>query len=257
MPRVASHRQSAFTLVELLVVIAIIAVLISILLPSLSKARRAAQVVQCASTLRQIGLAADMYAMTSKYYPGTYIRDGITYHWFKSLIPLMQGSTGGLETNYPKSVKFTQCPTHVSIVYPKPDPTWSGYTSVANGLQVISSYCFNSFDAAPLLLNTEGSGPSQPVKPGQIRNGAEFALATETNLGSRYSNWNLRAQWKNSGNGWIEQQANSSYHYGTHGRFPLNPTNTVAYRGKGNVLWADGHVTAEDYLPVKNVNWRP
>jgi prepilin-type N-terminal cleavage/methylation domain-containing protein/prepilin-type processing-associated H-X9-DG protein len=71
--KVSSDR--GFTLVELLVVIAIIAILIAVLLPVVIGAKRQAQQVQCASNLRQMGIAMAMYTQQYKYFPGAVLVD--------------------------------------------------------------------------------------------------------------------------------------------------------------------------------------
>jgi prepilin-type N-terminal cleavage/methylation domain-containing protein len=77
--------MKGFTLIELLVVIAIIALLVSILLPSLSRAKELAKRTVCASNMRNLGTTFQLYASeNNQWLPAYTASDGFGYHgeWF-------------------------------------------------------------------------------------------------------------------------------------------------------------------------------
>ncbi len=86
----------AFTLVELLVVIGIIALLISVLLPSLAAARRSAKSVTSLSNLRQLGIGLVQYRIENKgYYPVAAwqgLPDRPRMRWADAIYPYMKNT---------------------------------------------------------------------------------------------------------------------------------------------------------------------
>lgn len=96
-------KRNGFTLIELLVVIGIIAILIAILLPSLSKARDMAKASACASYLKTFGTGFEMFAAQDKKQARTsgafdYLRDGDVRKigWVADIINLKVGIPGSM-----------------------------------------------------------------------------------------------------------------------------------------------------------------
>jgi prepilin-type N-terminal cleavage/methylation domain-containing protein/prepilin-type processing-associated H-X9-DG protein len=119
-----SSAWCGFTLIELLVVIAIIAILAALLLPSLSRAKRKALTVQCASNVHQICLAESMYASEhggfyAWTWTGTVISHGVA--WFTHIQPFL------------KSTNVILCPTKIRAAPDTPPPNvFSDDLSVAS-----------------------------------------------------------------------------------------------------------------------------
>jgi prepilin-type N-terminal cleavage/methylation domain-containing protein len=94
----------AFTLIELLVAIAIIAILASLLLPALARAKERSRAVICSSNLRQLGIATSVYCNDLGRYPSM-------LNWVYAVNAVSPDVSTGLLYSYLKSKPVYLCPT--------------------------------------------------------------------------------------------------------------------------------------------------
>jgi prepilin-type processing-associated H-X9-DG protein/prepilin-type N-terminal cleavage/methylation domain-containing protein len=251
LPVARKRKGAAFTLIELLVVIAIIAVMISLLMPALSKARKAANRVVCLSNLRQIRLGVSAYSRDYKGWLPIASYDFLTFD---------HALWSGAVAHYLKVPYYTEYMSHLTIY---PEFEWVYYTDTARnerrqnilkcpeehyknfwGTDHAVSYGWNTSiyglgvnDAFaawppgnPLPIYNEMLGR---VRESQVRNWAGTIM-----IGEMYGS----IHWP-TGGGYEYAAAQFTSYGAATAEYPNYLT--TYHSGGGNVLWCDGHVTFE------------
>jgi len=161
-------QRRGFTLIELLVVIAIIAILAAILFPVFSRAREKARQSSCASNLRQLALASQMYADDSdEAWPASYITGEAAAYafWYRRIQPYM------------KNLQLLACPSKKNIVPPSLNLSYgANYRYLTRDWGGLSNYARGGI---PVSLITEPSATIAYTDSGPRTAGVGYAYVVD------------------------------------------------------------------------------
>jgi len=156
---------TGFTLIELLVVIAIIAILMAILMPALHRAKEQGKAVSCLNNLKQVGLAAILYAENYDSYVPRGLSGGQGVLWFTALLPFL-GHERDI-TDY-RNVKIYRCPS-----FPR---SGFGLYNIPNSKQTVC-YVINGWSPS-------GASITKPTKLSAFRRPAATIYLADNEAGT-------------------------------------------------------------------------
>jgi len=153
-PSAMNKQKNAFTLIELLVVVSIIALLVSILIPALGKAKQQAETTVCLSNMRQIGFAANFYLSDNdEFLPRGDWAAGNGITWFELFMPYLGQEHARASGDY-REVEIYLCPSFPTTGY--------GFNNVSNAEQTVT-YVVNAwtFNSKQDMFGTQQEGPAK------------------------------------------------------------------------------------------------